>query len=64
MNNKEEKLFEPFPEPRTIPENWDMSNFKHPRGVDHHDPSKPDALEKFPEPRTFPKNWNVSELIK
>ena len=57
MNPQEKKDWtpEPFPEPRTIPENWNSSAFSDEKEKQEQEEStdewKPDP---FPEPRSFP----------
>ena len=55
---KKEWTPEPFPKPRTIPENWNasaLSEKQTPKEESPEDDWKPDP---FPEPRMFP--WNSS----
>jgi hypothetical protein len=47
---------EPFPEPRTIPENWNAAALSEKKNAKQAVPKDDWKPEPFPEPRSFP--WN------
>ncbi len=64
-NPPRENAFEKFPEPRTFPDQWDMSGVAGmPRTPMSVEPEENDRMETFPEPRTIPVKWDVSGLKK
>lgn len=56
-NKKKDWTPEPFPEPRTIPENWNASALSEKKATPKQETNDDDwKPEPFPEPRSFP--WN------
>lgn len=67
MNEKKkpprENAFEKFPQPRTLPSQWDMPGMMA-ADTAPQDADVEDRMETFPEPRTIPSKWDVSGFKK
>lgn len=69
-SNSEEKIildsgFEKFPEPRTMPAQWDISELTISKATSKTMPAQvPEIFEKFPVPRTMPGNWEPVDFKK
>jgi hypothetical protein len=48
---------DPFPEPRTIPENWHAAALSEKKATAQPSPTDDWKPDPFPEPRSFP--WNA-----